>query len=194
MLVCIGLILFARPLIGLALKPPKTSGLKFFKNKLDNGCYFLLLLNHKKKTLRAVCFLSFFLIFKHVGGCGGFNLASSYRWISRFSLWRVNRKQRCVFILFNYIYVYIYMQSSTVQLYLMQPVGIICWQLVINGLFGSRGEGEGVKESKIVLAKNKLILCQIYSTLPPSPSIQIDHKARGYHQSFNALVKLCRTT
>ena len=27
------------------------------------------------------------------------------------------------------------------------------------GLFGWRGEGEGVEESRVVLAKNKLILC-----------------------------------
>ena len=31
--------------------------------------------------------------------------------------------------------------------------------LLINGLFGWRGEGGGVKGSKVELAKNKLILC-----------------------------------
>ena len=41
------------------------------------------------------------------------------------------------------------------------------------------GEGRGVKGSRVELAENRLILGQIYSTLlystpPPSPSIQMD--------------------
>ena len=54
-------------------------------------------------------------------------------------------------------------------------------RLITNGLFGWKGEGGGVEESRVVYVKNKLILYQIYSTLlystlPPSPSIQTDHK------------------
>ena len=45
------------------------------------------------------------------------------------------------------------------------------------------GEGWGMGGSKVELAKNKLILGQLYSTLPPSSSIQIDHK-RWQHNSF----------
>jgi len=43
--------------------------------------------------------------------------------------------------------------------------------LHLKGLFGLRGEGGGEKESRVELAKNRLILGQIYFT-PPSASIQ----------------------
>ena len=46
----------------------------------------------------------------------------------------------------------------------------------LNYLFGLKGKGGGVEESRVELAKNKLLLGQIYSTLLPSPSIQTDHK------------------
>ena len=36
-------------------------------------------------------------------------------------------------------------------------------------------DGRGKEGSKVELAENRLILSQIYSTPPPSPSIQIDY-------------------
>ena len=39
---------------------------------------------------------------------------------------------------------------------------------------GRRGEGGGVEGSKVELAKNKLILCLIYSTLLYSPSLSFN--------------------
>ena len=44
---------------------------------------------------------------------------------------------------------------------------------ICKGLFRLRGEGGGVKRSKVELAENKLILKQFYFTLPQSkPTIK----------------------
>ena len=46
------------------------------------------------------------------------------------------------------------------------------------------GGGEGVERSRVKLIKNKLILGQIYSTPPLSPSIQMDHKGLSDPSTF----------
>ena len=52
---------------------------------------------------------------------------------------------------------------------LVVQVSIIC---DYKGLFGLRGEGGGVEESRIKLAKNRLILGKFYFTLLSLPSPQ----------------------
>ena len=44
----------------------------------------------------------------------------------------------------------------------------------LNGLFRWRGEGGRVEGSRVVLAKNKLILYSIYFTLLYSPSLPLN--------------------
>lgn len=55
----------------------------------------------------------------------------------------------------------------------LNPLSSLC---DTQGSFGLRGKGEGVEESKIDLAENRLILDQLYSIFPSFPSIQTDYQ------------------
>lgn len=51
----------------------------------------------------------------------------------------------------------------------LNPLSSLC---DTQGSFGLRGKGEGVEESKIDLAENRLILDQLYSISLPSPQFK----------------------
>ena len=57
-----------------------------------------------------------------------------------------------------------------------------------KGLFGLRGERGRVERSRIELTENRLILCQIYSTLLYSPSFPLNSNRR-FQQTFSFLAK-----